>query len=64
MADGLAGGGVDPNPIVRGSEYSACKWCDYAQVCHRASGEVPERPMKKTARGDFWDRLREEENHG
>ncbi len=64
MADGLAGGEVSPNPIVRGSEYSACAWCDFAQVCHRASGEVPERPMQKTGREQFWTRLREEDTDG
>lgn len=64
MADGLAGGEVSPNPIVRGTEYSACTWCDFAQVCHRASGEVPERPMQKTGREEFWDRLREEDTDG
>lgn len=65
MAEGLAGGAVDPNPIVRGTEYSACAWCDFAQVCHRASGGVQERPMRKTEREEFWNRLREEEErHG
>lgn len=64
MADGLAGGEVSPNPIVRGNEYSACMWCDFAQVCHRASGEVPEHPIRKIKREEFWSRLQEEENHG
>lgn len=65
MADALAGGDVSPNPIVRGTEYSACTWCDFAQVCHRASGGVAVRPIRKVGREEFWERLREEEHqHG
>ena len=60
MADGIAAGGVEPNPIVRGSENSACTYCDYAEVCHRASGELNERPMRKADRKDFWMQLGKE----
>lgn len=65
MADDLHGGAVEPNPILRGPEDGACTYCDYAQVCHRASGEVPGRPMRKTERKTFWNLLEKEaENHG
>ena len=65
MADGIADGAVEPNPIVRGSEDTACAYCDYAAVCHRASGIVTARPMRKTDRKDFWKQLRmEAEDHG
>lgn len=65
MADGIGSGAVSPNPIYRGSEDTACAYCDYAQVCHRASGEVAARPMRKTDRKEFWQLLRKEaENHG
>ena len=65
MADDIAGGAVEPNPIVRGADRTPCNWCDYAQICHRASGEVTVRPMQKTERGAFWERLeREEAEHG
>ncbi len=62
MTDELAGGAVEPNPIVRGAEWSACAWCDYAPVCHRASGEVELRPMKRTKRDEFWTRLKEDDH--
>ena len=65
MADSIADGAVEPNPIVRGSEDTACAYCDYAAVCHRASGIVTARPMQKTDRKDFWKQLRREaEDHG
>ena len=65
MADSIADGAVEPNPIVRGSEDTACAYCDYAAVCHRASGIVTARPMRKTDRKDFWKQLRmEAEDHG
>lgn len=64
MADEMAGGEVGPNPIVRGSEKTACTYCDYAEVCHLASGEIPARLMRKTDRENFWNLLREECRHG
>ena len=64
MADDIAAGAVTPNPLLRGSEDTACAWCDYAQVCHRASGEVEGRPMRKTERKRFWEELEKEADHG
>ncbi len=60
MADSIAEGTVDPNPIVRGAEDSACTYCEYAEICHRASGELAMRPMRKTDRKKFWEILRKE----
>jgi len=59
MTDDICGGEVSPNPIVRG-ELSACAYCDYAQVCHRASGAAGERPVASMSRGEFWDALAKE----
>ena len=65
MSDGIAGGQVEPNPILRGPDQTACKWCDFSEVCHQASGEVACRPMQKTERKTFWELLEKEEgNHG
>lgn len=60
MADDMAGGTVEPNPILRGPEDGACTYCDFSQVCHRASGEVPGRPMRRTERKTFWSLLEKE----
>ena len=35
-------------------------YCDYAEVCHRASGELNERPLRKADRKDFWMQLGKE----
>lgn len=65
MADQIASGSVEPNPVVRGADSSPCDYCDYVQVCHRAAGQIEVRPMAKTSRSEFWTRLsREEEHHG
>ncbi|MCI8524378.1 MAG: hypothetical protein HFF17_00290 [Oscillospiraceae bacterium] len=64
MADDLAAGGVDPDPVRRGPEDTACTYCDFAQVCHRASGEVADRPLRKIDRAGFWRALEEDAEHG
>ncbi len=64
MTDDMAGGAVEPNPIVRGTGYAACDFCDYALVCHRASGEIEERPIRKVSREEFWKEIGEGEGHG
>lgn len=65
MADQIAAGAVAPNPVVRGADSTPCAYCDYGQVCHLASGQVCERPMARTGRTEFWERLRrEEDDHG
>jgi len=65
MTDAICAGEVSPNPIVRGPDQSACAWCDYAQVCHRASGAAEERPIASVSRTEFWESLeREAEKHG
>lgn len=60
MTDSIFKGEVEANPIVRGSENTACSYCVFASICHRASGELKMRPMRKTERGKFWDSLRKE----
>ena len=55
MADDMAGGTVEPNPIVRGPDEGSCTYCDFAQVCHRASGEIPERPIAQDGTKDLLD---------
>ncbi len=61
MTDDMAAGEAEPNPIVRGADNTACAHCDYAEVCHRASGEIAARPMRKTDRKGFWEALAREE---
>jgi len=64
MADDMAGGAVEPNPIVRGTGWTACDFCDYARVCHRASGEIAERPIRQVSREEFWKEIGEGEEDG
>lgn len=64
MTDGIAGGNVTPNPMVRG-QHSACRFCDYAAVCHRDLCQREERNFAATPAAKFWEKLEQEEDqHG
>lgn len=65
LTDEMAGGAVAPNPVYRGPQDTACTYCEFSGVCHRASGEVALRPLRGVDRETFWQILRKEaEDHG
>ena len=59
MVDEIASGNVDPNPYTRGTSHSACTYCPYGAVCHKA--EVEGRRNYKTMTAQrFWDEIGKE----
>lgn len=65
LADEMAEGRIAPNPYWRGPDQNACRWCDYREVCHVDSGEIPLRRLQATPRERFWEILKQEEaRHG
>lgn len=65
LADTMAGGNVLPNPYFRGSEHSACQYCEYAAACHLDICPDQRRYLASTGQKAFWDVLkRKEETHG
>lgn len=64
MADSIAGGAVNPNPIFRGND-SSCRFCDYRSVCHKDLCTHEHRVMAETSADKFWEKLgREADDHG
>lgn len=59
--DAIAEGAVEPNPIMRGSDHSACTYCDYKEVCHQRAGELSERNQRRIKKDEFWEKLRRED---
>lgn len=60
MVDDIASGNVSPNPYTRGSEHSACMYCPYSAICHRAQVEDI-RNYKAMKADDFWTRIGKED---
>lgn len=64
LADQMACGQIEPNPMVRG-QYSPCQYCDYTAVCHQDLGLRQPRELAGTSAELFWDKLeKEEREHG
>ena len=65
MADEIAEGRIDANPYWRGEDQNACRWCEYREICHVDSGEIPMRRRKAVSADQFWKTLEEEDpNNG
>ena len=64
LADGIAGGEIEADPYWRGEEHNACRWCEYKEICHTESGEVPLRRRKAVSADAFWQTLEEVREHG
>ena len=62
MADRIAGGAVNPNPIFRGND-SSCRFCDYRTVCHKDLCTHEPRLMAETSAEKFWEKLGMEADH-
>ena len=57
----IASGNVGPNPYMRGSSYSACKYCPYGTVCHEQD-VTEKRNYKSMSDKVFWDSIAKEMN--
>ena len=64
MTDEMYSGRLRPEPYWRGENDNACRYCEYKQVCHIDSGEVPLRKRKAISAEEFWNELTKEEAHG
>lgn len=64
MVDDIASGNVSPNPYTRGANHSACAFCPYGSICHRA--QVEDIRNCKTMKPDaFWEKVEKEvADHG
>ena len=59
MVDQIASGQVGANPYTRGTSHSACTFCPYGAICHKA--HVPERRDYKTMTSQrFWEEIEKE----
>lgn len=64
MADQMACGQIEPNPMVRG-QYSPCQYCDYTAVCHKDLDIRQPRELAGTSAALFWEKLeKEDREHG
>ena len=59
MVEDIASGNVEPNPYTRGSDHDACRFCDYAAICHRAT-VAGRRNFKKMDAKWFWEEIGKE----
>ena len=59
MVEDIASGNVEPNPYTRGTAHSACDYCPYGSVCHKASVEGRRNYKTMTAQR-FWEEVGKE----
>lgn len=59
MVDEIAGGKVDANPYIRGSNHNACAYCPYGNICHEAAQEG-RRNYKAMTSQKFWEEVGKE----
>ena len=59
--DDVASGNVEPNPYMRGNAHSACAFCPYGAVCHKAQ-VLNKRNYKAMSAKEFWSYLQQEVN--
>ena len=57
MTDRMLAGDVTPDPIIRGPQDSSCRFCDYAEVCHKDSCEHKNRYIASVRAERFWDEV-------
>ena len=58
IVDEIASGNVDPNPYTRGASHSACAFCPFGAVCHKA--EVAGRRNREAVSAEeFWAEMEE-----
>ena len=65
LADGIACGEIEADPYWRGDEHNACRWCEYKEICHTESGEIPLRRRRAVSTEQFWQTVEQEvQEHG
>lgn len=64
MADAIFAGSVQPDPIVRGPQVSACQYCDFAAACHRDLGQQARRVIRAVSAEEFWDEVERRNDDG
>lgn len=64
MTGAIFGGGVTPNPILRGEDNSPCKFCDFAQSCHKDACRHENRYIAETKQPRFWLEVERRCAHG
>ena len=58
MVDDIASGNVEANPYTRGTSHSACAFCPFGAVCHKA--EVAGRRNREAVSAEeFWAEIEE-----
>ncbi len=63
LVDEIASGEVSPNPYMRGTQYSPCKYCPYRAICRRET--LPQvRNYSAMSAERFWMEIEKEEAHG
>ena len=64
MIDEIYAGKTAPNPIDRGPADSACRYCDYASVCHKDVCESTPRRFAAVSAEEFWAEVERRLQHG
>ena len=64
MTGALLGGGVTPDPILRGQSWSSCMYCDFAQACHRDACRHENRYIAEVKAEKFWQEVERRCAHG
>jgi ATP-dependent helicase/nuclease subunit B len=57
MTDRILQGDVTPDPIIRGPQKSSCRFCDFADACHRDSCERKNRYIAAVRPEKFWEEI-------
>ena len=57
MVDEILSGHVRPDPVDRGPSKGACRYCDYASVCHKDACAVDTRRFRAVSAEEFWAEL-------
>ncbi len=64
MIDEIYAGKTAPNPIDRGPADPACRYCDYAAVCHKDVCESTPRRFAAVSAEEFWAEVERRLQHG
>ena len=64
MTGAMLGGGVTPDPILRGQSWSSCMYCDFAQACHRDACRHENRYIAEVKAEKFWQEVERRCAHG
>jgi len=54
ITDEICCGDVTPNPVMRGSENSACRYCDFSDVCQKDLAEHRPRRLRAIKNREFF----------